>query len=138
MKTIEINGNHYTIEELNAIINSAKNRKPIDEVYKYHGTSEENFNEKHKNSSEFIKAIDREALIVQYYNKSEKVDFDNKNQKKFYPFFKMDSKDFRFYGCRYDSEDSSVPISLCFLRKEDLLDAVEKFLPEYKLSRLNQ
>jgi len=45
--TININGSDFTVRELNALIEAAKNKKPIDEVYAYHGTTEEEFNKKH-------------------------------------------------------------------------------------------
>lgn len=134
---IEINGKSFSLEELNALIEAAKSEKPIDEVYNYHGITEEEFNSKHRNSSDFIKAIDREALIVSFYNKGEDVDFDNSNQKKWYPYFAMDSKNFRFGHSLSRIDNSTMPTALCFLREADLKDAVEKYLPQYKNSRLS-
>lgn len=136
-ETIEINGKSFSIQELNAIIEASKNSKPTDKVYTFHATTEKEFNKKHKDSSNFIKAIDRIAMIVAYYNKGEKVDFNNKNQKKFYPHFYMDSNKFRFSFSFFQIESSSAPASLCFLREDDLKDAMDNFLPEYKDAYLN-
>lgn len=135
--TIKINGKSFSIEELNALIETAKNTiRPIDEVYAYHKTTEEEFNKKHENSSKFIKAIDRESMIVGFYNKGEKVDFDNNKQHKYYPYFDMRSDTF---SLRHVSDCSFgfsfAPLALCFLRRKDCEDACEKFLEYFKESR---
>ena len=133
MKTININGSEFTIEELNFIIENSKKKSPMDEVFTYHNTTEREFEELYKNVSLRSKYFEKEALIVSYYNKGIKVDFTNANQKKYYPYFCLDVFRLDDSDCIYVS--SAVPASLCFLRKEDLEEAVNKFLPEYKQSR---
>ena len=106
---------------------------PMDEVFAYHNTTEKEFEELYKNVSLRSKYFEKEALIVSYYNKGRKVEFTNANQKKYYPYFYSDV--FRLVNSFFYYAFSSMPASLCFLRKEDLEEAVEKFLPEYKQSR---
>lgn len=133
MKTININGTEYTVEQLTKILEDAKKSSPMDEVYKFHNTTEEEFNKKYEGIESHIKAYAKEVLIVSFYNKGEKVDFSNSNQIKFYPYFKMDNFRFDYIAefCLY----SYVPARLCFIRKKDCEDAGEKFLNEYKESR---
>src|SRR5690349_6693418 len=106
---------------------------PMDEVYRYNATTEEQFDKKYEGIEPYIKAIAKEYLIVNFYNKGVLVDFNNSSQRKYYPYFYMDN--FWLRSLCYDVSSSNMPSRFCFLRKEDCEGAVEKFFDVYKESR---
>lgn len=138
MKTIKININGketeitLTAEQLKQI----ENQNPMQKVYDYHNTTEEAFNNLYKNVSEFAKAQEIERMIVNFYNKGEQADWNNSNQHKYYPYFNL-GKIFSYYCYHYWCSFSYVPARLCFLRKEDLIEAVEVYKEQYENSRNN-
>lgn len=134
MKTININGKDFTLEELSKLVESAKKENPMDKIFRFHSTTEEEFNNNHSKVSDFTKAIAIEEMIVNFYNKGVIVDFDNYNQKKYYAWFYL-GKNFRLYLCYSYRSYSSVPARLCFLREEDLREATEIYLEQYRNSR---
>lgn len=134
MKRININGSDYTIEELTKILEDAKKISPMQKVYEYHNTTEEEFNELYKNLPKHIKANEKEFMIVAFYNKEWKPDFQNSNEKKWYAWFYMD--DFRLGDWDYCCSVSSVPARALFKNKADLIEAVEVYFEEFKESRL--
>lgn len=136
MKTININGKDFTLEELSNLVESAKKGNPMDKVFRFHSITEEQFNKDYENTSEFAKAIEIEAMIVNYYNISEKVDFNNSKQSKWYLWFYL-GDNFRLRGCDYYDSISYVPSRLCFLRKEDALEASKVYFEQYRNSRNN-
>lgn len=136
MNTINIEGKEFTIEQLKTLIKNNEKASPMDEVYKFHNTTEEQFNEKHKNNPNYLKAHDKEVLIVAYYNKGEVSDWSNSNQYKYYGWFVMDKEGFRLSFVHDVRVNSFAPSALCFKNKKDALEAYEKFLPEIKESRL--
>lgn len=135
MKIININGKDFTIEELTAALEKAKNSSPMDEVYKYHNTTEEEFDRLYKDLPKHIKGYAKECLVVEYYNKEWKPDFNNLDEKKHYPWFYLDGK-FRLgdVGCSYSA--ANVPARLCFKSNQDAEDAVSKFLDVFRESRM--
>lgn len=135
MQTININGKDFTIKELTSALEKAKNSSPMLEVYKYHKTTEEEFNNLYKNIPEHIKNYAMECLIVEYYNKGWKPDWKDSNQRKYYPYFYMHN--FSLSGASYYGGYSSVPARLCFKSEQDVLDAVKKFPNIFKNSRLS-
>lgn len=134
MKTININGSDYTIEELSKILEDAKKSSPMDKVYEYHKTTEEEFNKLYQNIPNHVKAYQKECMVVAYYNKGWIPNFKNESEKKYYLWFYLD--DFRPDGadCDYGSSYSSA--RLCFKSKEDALEASEVFFEEFKESRM--
>lgn len=133
MKTININGQDYTVEQLTEILETAKQQNPMLAVYRFHNTTEEEFNKLYENIPDHVKAFEQECMITNYYNKGEKPNWEDSNQRKYFAWFYLD--DFRF-----DFSDSYYTFSvcssrLCFLREEDLKEAVVKFLDIYKRSR---
>ena len=62
--------------------------------------------------------------------------FKNTNQYKYYPYFIMNKDDFRYYDYNSYCAHSVTSSRLAFLRKEDMLEAVELYLDIYKKSRL--
>lgn len=133
--TININGTDFTIDQLNSIIEAAKKANPMDEVFKYHNIKEEDFNSKWEGFEAYEIAQAKEILIASYYNKNKKPDWTDSSQYKYCPYFVMDKNKFRCYDYVSWSSHSYVSARLCFLRKEDMLEAVEKFIDIYKESR---
>jgi len=134
MEKININGKEFSLSELNELIENAKKQNPMDEVYTYHNTTEGAFEELYKNVSEFAKFQEVERMIVNFYNKGVKCDWDNTNQRKYYPYFYL-GKNFAYDDCINYHAFSGVSTRLCFLRAEDLKEAVVKFKEQYKNSR---
>lgn len=133
MKTININGKDYTVEELTSILENAKVVNPMEEVYIFNGTTESDFEELYKNIPPNIKATAQEEMIVNFYNRGEKVDWNNPNQYKYYPWFYLGDKFcFNFVGYYHNAAASS---RICFLREEDCKEAVNKFIHIYENSR---
>lgn len=134
--TIEINGKTFTLDELNILVEKAKKENPMEEIFKYHNIKEKNFDKQYENIPEYLKYMELEFLIVSFYNKKEKVDWKNGNQHKYTPWFILDENNFRYYRYTTDSPGSNTSSRSAFLRKSDMLEAVEKFIHIYKKSRL--
>ena len=132
--TINIEGKEFTIEQLKELIN--KNEDKLEKVFNFNKTTEEQFNKKWEGFEEHEKYGALERLIVNFYNKGEKPDWENIKQYKYYPYFIMDKVDFRCNSYDGYSAYSGVSSRLAFLRKEDMLEAVELYLNVYKKSRL--
>jgi hypothetical protein len=136
MKTIKINinGKETEITLTKEQLKQIENSNPIQKVFEYHNTTEEQFDKQYKDVSEFAKAQEIERMVVNFYNKGEIPDWDNSNQYKYYPYFKL-GKNFSYYRYHDWNSYSNVSARLCFLRKEDLLEAVEIFKEQYENSR---
>lgn len=134
MKTININGKDFTLEELSTLIENSKRDNPMLEVYKFNNTTEEEFDKLYQNIPAHIKAYAQEEMIVNFYNKGEKVNFSNHNQSKYYVWFYL-GDNFRFYDVCYQYSCAGSSSRLGFLRKEDALEAKDKFFEIYRLSR---
>lgn len=136
MKTININGSHYTVEELTKILEEAKKKSPMDKVYAYHNTTEDEFEKLYENLPLNVKYHQREVMIVAYFNKGEIPDFNNKNQQKWYAWFYLD--EFRFHDSYWFHTTTHVPASLCFVGdngEKNIKEAIAEFFEELKLSR---
>jgi hypothetical protein len=136
MKTIKINinGKETEITLTKEQLKQIENQNPMQKVYDYHNTTEEEFDRLYKNVSEFAKAQEIERMIVNFYNKGEQPDWNNSNQYKYYPYFYLGSNfSYDYYYAWYSY--SSVSARLCFLRKEDLLEAVVVHKEQYENSR---
>ena len=134
MKTININGSDYTVEELTKILEDAKKVSPMQKVYEYHNTTEEKFNELYKDIPKHLKAIEKEFMIVAFYNKEWKPNFKDSNERKHYVWFYID--DFRLGHCSCYDSSSTVPARALFKNEADLREAVEVYFEEFKESRL--
>jgi|SRR5690606_31373060 len=129
---INIKGQDYTVEELTTILENAKKTNPMDEVYAYHNTTEEEFNNLYKNIPNKIKAFAQESLIVDFYNKGWTPNWNDNTEKKWYPYFNM--KDFSLYFCSSPFSSTS-PASLVFKSEKLCIEAVEKYFDVFKVSR---
>ena len=135
MKTIKINinGKETEITLTKEQLKQINNQNPLKKVFDYHKTTEEEFNKLNGHLPSHLKGQILEAMIVEMYNKGEKPNWSNSNQSKYYPYFNMGS--FSYHTWSYYSTHSHVPASSIFLRKEDLLEAVELYIDLYKQAR---
>lgn len=132
MEKINIEGKEYSLEEIKKALSLVKS--PMDEVFAFHKTSGKGFEEQYKNVSEFAKNQEIERMIVNFYNKGEQCDWNNTNQKKWYPWFYL-GDNFSFGGSDDCFSSSFSSARLCFLRESDLKEAVVKFKEQYRNSR---
>ncbi len=109
---------------------------PMLEVYKYHGTTEEEFDYIYRNLPKRVKAFEKECMVVAFYNKGWKPNWNDLDECKYYPWFYL-GKDFRLGGADYFYSLSFVSSRLCFRKEEDCREAVEKFFEVYRESRNN-
>lgn len=126
MKTININGKDFTIDELNKLIEGTKD--PMDEVYAYHKTTREEFDKLYENIPPHVKAYEKECMVVAYYNKGWVPNWEDVNEKKWYGYYKLKGESPTFVAALYSYSCAYVPTRLCLRSKEDLLDMSEKFI----------
>lgn len=136
MKTIkiEINGKETEITLTKEQLKQIESQNAMQKIYEYHNTTEEKFNKLYKDISEFAKGQEIERMIVNFYNKGEQPDWNNSNQYKYYPYFNLGSN-FSYHGYSHWCSGSFTSARLCFLSKENLLEAVEIFKEQYENSR---
>ena len=106
---------------------------PMEKVFQYHNTTEEQFNELYKNIPKHLKAIEKECMLASFYNKGWIPDFNNKNQRKYFAYFYLDV--FRLDDCSYCYSSSCVPARLLWKNEQDLREAVEIYKDVFKESR---
>lgn len=106
---------------------------PMEKVFKFHNTTEKEFNDLYKNLPRHVKAFEKECMVVAFYNKGWIPDFTNKNQSKWYPLFYL--AEFRLNFCDYYYLNSSVPARLLWKNEKDLKEAVEIYKDVFKESR---
>lgn len=116
------------------IFENAKNQNPMLRVYDYHGITEEQFEEQYKNIPVHIKAYAKETLIVEYYNKGWKPNWNNTKEHKYHVWFCFDGK-FHLSCVLYDFSASICSARLCFKEEKDAFEAVEVFFEVFKESR---
>ena len=112
--------------------------KNFDDVLNYHNLTREQFDENNKGLTPDEVGYRKEKLIVSTYNRGKLPDWDNSNEAKYYPWFKMGSSGFRYDDFVDWHALSVVGSRLCFIGEEayeNMIDATEKFLNEYKESR---
>lgn len=113
-----------------------ESKNDLQKIFKYNNTTEEEFNKKWENFEDHEKYGALEKMIVNYYNKGEKPNWENSNQYKYYPFFIIQEENFHYDGYVGWWASSGTSSRLAYLRKEDMLEAVELYLDVYKKSRL--
>lgn len=84
--------------------------------------------------SDHILAGQELAILVKAYNEKKVPDYNDQNQRKYEPYFKISSSGvgFSFNGYVSWFTDSIVGSRLAFLNYDNMKDAVKKFLPVYK------
>jgi hypothetical protein len=139
MKTLKIEApNGYEIDTEkstfeNIVFKEISN--PMDEVYKYHNTTEEEFNKLYENLPKHVKAFEKECMVVAFYNKGWTPDFSNMAEYKYYPWFYMNEFSLRIVN--YCCSGSDAPRHLLFKNEKDCREAVEKYFEVFKESRLS-
>lgn len=103
----------------------------LEKVFIFNKTTEKDFNENHKNCSEFTKDIAIEEMIVNFYNKGEIIDVNNTKQIKWYLWFYL-GKDFRLGSCCNCNSCSFVPARLCHKSREIALYSAKQFIHIWK------
>ncbi|OXB01721.1 hypothetical protein B0A75_04580 [Flavobacterium oncorhynchi] len=113
----------------------------IQDVFELNDTTEADFYRKWNGFSDHEIGQALEVLIVAAYNEGKLPDWTNKGEYKYFAYFKMGSPS----GVGFSSDhyvgwtsSSFVGSRLVFVgpdAKQNLLDAVKKFLPEYQKSR---
>lgn len=98
------------------------------EVFAYHNTTQEEFDKVHSGLSPRLYNIALLELIVAMYNKGESLDWEDTDQAKYYPYFKI-GRGFSLYR---GYSGSNVPPLFCFKNYEDVHQAVEKYFDVYK------
>lgn len=128
MKTI-VNGVEITLtEEQIAIVNGSK----YDKVFAYHGLSWDEFEKAHAGVSLDVRAFALLKLVVAMYNRGERLDWDNGDQPKYYPYFNLEDECVSLDFVSSGYHDSVVPPSLCFFSKEDCQAATNEYSELYK------
>jgi hypothetical protein len=108
----------------------------LSKIYSFNNTTEEEFNKKWGGFEDHEKYGALEKLIVNYYNKGEKPNWKKGSQYKYYPYFVMDKDNFRCNSGNCWTTSSDASARHAYLRKDDMLEAVEIYLDVYKKSRL--
>lgn len=112
----------------------------LEDIFKLNNTTEKAFNKKW-NKEVFTNneiGIGLELLIVNAYNEGRENDWSDNTWKR-YPYFYMQEYNFLLNCVGVHQGNSYAPSALCFNGSEAELncrDAVKKFLPQYKQSRL--
>lgn len=107
----------------------------FEDIFLLNNTTWEKFKEQYKNIDKADRDNAVERLMVKAYNGDWTPNWNNSNEVKYYPYFKMSGDSFGFYFCYHWYTLSDVSSRFCFKNKEDLLDAVERFKEVYKRSR---
>jgi hypothetical protein len=137
MKTVTININGkkteiiLTKEQLEQI---NKNDNLMLEIYKYHNTTEEEFDKLYEKLPKHVKAFEKECMVVAFYNKGWKPNWDNTFEFKYYPWFYLGDT-FRLDYSGYDYSISNISSRLVFRDIVDCEEAVKKYFDVYKESR---
>lgn len=112
----------------------------LEDIFELNNTTQEEFDAKWKGFPPHKKAQDLEELIVAAYNEGKLPDFTDGTYK-YSPYFKHGSPSgsgFSYDGYDDGNSGSGVGARLVFHGEngyKNMLDAVEKFLPQYKDSR---
>ena len=134
--TVKINGKDAEITLTEEQVKQIECQNRMQKIYEYYNTTEEKFNTLYKDVSKFAKAQEIERMIVNFYNKGVLPDWSSTEQYKYYPYFNL-GKNFSYGGYGSWESVSFISARLCFLRVEDLLEAVEVFKNNMKTQEIN-
>ena len=147
MKTVKITPPQgYTVDKENSTFenivfklsgNIRDRIQTIDDIFTLNNTTEKEFEKKWKGFSNYEKGNALEALIVSAYNEGKEPVWGDGSYK-YTPYFDMRGDNFSYYYCVNWNHHCVTSARFAFLNKENMLDAVKKFLKEYKLSRLGK
>ncbi len=112
----------------------------IEDIFKLNGTTEDDFNRKWEGFDPYHKHHEFELLMVSAYNEGKMPNFTDGTDK-YYPIFNMGSPSGVGFSCddyglwRSGSHVGARQVFCGPNAKANMLDAVKKFLPQYKDSR---
>lgn len=133
MRTININGKDYTVEELTKVLEDAKKVNSLDAIFKYHNTTQEEFDKLYEKIPAHVKAYEMECMLVAFYNKGWVANFNN-DERKHYPYFYL-GENFRLCGVSFRGSSSDVSSRLCWKKEEDFREAFKLYPEIFKQSR---
>jgi hypothetical protein len=135
MKTIKINinGKEVEINLTKEQLKQIESQNAMQKVYKYHNTTEEQFEKDYKNLPLHLKYLQKEIMIVAYKNNGWKPDMNDDSQKKYYYWF--NNSPFSFYDSYYTHSVSNVASSFLLQDEQKCREIVKEFLPELEQSR---
>lgn len=105
-------------------------KDPFDVILEGQGINKQDFEVQCMNLTSDEIAYRKLKLITKHYNNDWEPNWQDSNEKKWYPWFCMDN--FRLNHCDCLNSYSVVPARLCFRKKEDALEASEKFFDVFK------
>jgi hypothetical protein len=131
--TIEINGKQTEITLTRQQLEQIQKSNPMEKVYKYHNTTEADFEKTYKNIPLHLKYLQKEVMIVAYKNQGWKPNINNSNQRKYYPWFYTSPFCFGDSYCHGSNSD----VASCFLLQDEqkCKEMVEEFIFELEQSR---
>ena len=149
METLEIKKEHAVAAHANAknsgkklledllgkkvFIKKVKDRiKTVADVLEDNGFTQESFDESCKGLTVDEKAYRLSKLIGKSLNEGWEPNWDNSNETKYFPWFKLSSSGFRFSDCGGWDAGSAVGSRLCFKSRELAIYAGETFTDVYK------
>lgn len=105
----------------------------FDKIFKYHNTSQEEFDKKYEGIPFHVKAYAKGSMLASFYNKGWIPNWEDFNERKYYAWFYMDK--FRLNCLTYYCSRSSIPARLCYKNEKDLLEAIELYPEVFKESK---
>lgn len=130
-KNYEIDKEKSTFEKI--VFKEISNN--FDKIYKYHNTTQEEFDKTYENMPFYVKAYSKESMLTSFYNKGWQPNFKDKNEKKHYAWFWLD--DFRLDAV-YCSRCSFSCAPLLWKNEKDLKEAIKLYPDVFKDSRLGK
>ena len=106
--------------------------KTIDDILEDNNVTMEQLNRMFENTPEHLKWQYVAELLCKSLNEDWTPDWDNSNEYKYYPWFKMSSSGFRCDGFDYWDSVSVVGSRLCFKSRDLAIYAGQQFTDVYK------
>lgn len=131
---ININGVETEITLTEEQLKQVKSSNPLEEVFKYHNTTQEAFDSLYRSIPKHVKAYELECMVVAFYNKGWIPNFNDTSEYKWYAWFYLHT--FRLNFVLSCGSSSNCSARLLFKNKKDLLEAVEKFENVFRESRM--
>ncbi|CAA0192838.1 hypothetical protein [Tenacibaculum maritimum] len=112
--------------------------KKVADVLEDNNITQEQIDKMFANTPEHFKCQFIAELLCKSLNEGWTPNWDNSNEHKYYPWFKMGSSGFRFVVCDYWTTDSFVGSRLCFKSRKLAKYAGEQFEDLYKKFMITQ
>lgn len=108
----------------------------FDKVFTYHNTTKEQFDKLYESIPFHVKAYAKESMLASFYNKEWTPNFQDSNERKYYPWFYMDEFRLNVVDCNDRGSDSCAP--LLWKNEKDLREAIELYPEVFKNARLGK